>query len=99
MEWFYYREKRKICQEERTGSGKTAQKIDVRVNEAHSEKGGIMLPQDPMILLSYINTKLRDEYSTLQELCKEEDLSQEEIEKTLAAAGYCYEKTRNAFVR
>jgi len=28
-----------------------------------------MLPQDPMILLSYLNTKLRDFYPTLDALC------------------------------
>ena len=28
-----------------------------------------MLPQDPYILLSYVNTKLRDEYASLSALC------------------------------
>ncbi|MER2055881.1 MAG: DUF4250 domain-containing protein, partial [Clostridia bacterium] len=32
-----------------------------------------MLPKDPVILLSYVNTKLRDEYVSLQELCRAED--------------------------
>ena len=31
-----------------------------------------MLPKDPVILLSYVNTKLRDNYSSLQEFCEEE---------------------------
>ena len=31
------------------------------------------IPKDPMILLSFVNMKLRDEYSTLEEFCKEHD--------------------------
>ena len=42
-----------------------------------------MLPQDPMILLSYINTKLRDEYPSLDDLCSSLDADQEEILRTV----------------
>ena len=38
-----------------------------------------MLPQDPMILLSYVNTKLRDEYASLDELCAALDADREEL--------------------
>ena len=33
-----------------------------------------MLPQDPMILLSYLNTKLRDDYDSLAALCEDMEL-------------------------
>ena len=57
-----------------------------------------MLPQDPMILLSYINTKLRDEYPSLDDLCSSLDADQEEILRTLEAAGCTYDPEKNRFV-
>ena len=39
-----------------------------------------MIPSDPMILLSYVNLKLRDEYSSLEEMCDKMDISKSEIE-------------------
>ena len=42
------------------------------------------LPKDPMILLSYINTQLRDNYSSLGEMCQVLDLDELHIRKTLA---------------
>ena len=56
-----------------------------------------MLPKDPMILLSVINTKLRDEYADLDALCDALDEDREELEVRLAAAGFVYDKGRNAF--
>ena len=55
------------------------------------------LPNDPAILLSYINTKLRDEYPNLAELCKSLDISEEYIEAKLSAIGYSYDKSKNRF--
>ena len=43
-----------------------------------------MIPSDPMILLSYVNLKLRDEYSSLEEMCDKMDISKSEIEDKLA---------------
>ena len=57
-----------------------------------------MLPQDPYILLSYVNTKLRDEYSSLSELCAALDADETEICNTLAALGYHYDPGQNRFV-
>ena len=54
--------------------------------------------KDPNILLSYLNTKLRDEYPSLQELCKSMDESQQEIEQLLAKIGYVYDPQGNRFV-
>lgn len=56
-----------------------------------------MLPNDPIILLSVLNTKLRDFYSSLDELCDDLELDKSEIENKLAAIGYKYQKERNQF--
>lgn len=55
------------------------------------------LPEDDFILLSFINTKLRDEYSSLDELCAENGLSQEDICGRMAKIGYEYDRSANAF--
>ncbi len=55
------------------------------------------IPNDPAILLSYINTMLRDNYSSLEELCKSLCVSQEEIEEKLSSIGYNYNKKQNRF--
>ena len=57
----------------------------------------MMLPNDPMILLSVVNTKLRDEYDSLDSLCEDLDEDREELEKKLAAAGFCYDEKTNQF--
>ncbi len=60
-----------------------------------------MLPKDPIILLSYMNTQLRDNYSSLEALADGLDLSQDEINSavaTLKAAGYEYSNTQNKFI-
>ncbi|MBR2177097.1 MAG: DUF4250 domain-containing protein [Clostridia bacterium] len=56
------------------------------------------VPNDPVILLSYINTKLRDEFPSLEELCKVYSLQQEEIKSRLSAVGYEYDPALNKFV-
>lgn len=53
--------------------------------------------EDPFLLLSYVNTKLRDDYPSLAELCAEEALSEEEIVEKLAAVGYHYSAELNKF--
>ena len=57
-----------------------------------------MLPQDPYILLSFVNTKLRDEYSSLSELCAALDADETELRDTLAALDYRYDPGRNQFI-
>ena len=57
-----------------------------------------MLPQDPIILLSYVNTKLRDEYSSLDELCAALDADKEELVRKLETVGYAYDKEKNRFL-
>lgn len=57
-----------------------------------------MLPNDPVILLSFVNTKLRDEYSSLAELCAAEDIAPETLTAKLAAINYEYDPAQNRFV-
>ena len=55
------------------------------------------IPQDPFILLSFINLKLRDEFSSFDELCKSLDLNPDNIKKTLKEAGFSYNPETNQF--
>lgn len=56
------------------------------------------LPQDPFILFSYINTKLRDNYASLDLLCEELDINKEELTKKLATIGMTYDALLNKFL-
>ncbi len=55
------------------------------------------LPTDPYILLSYINTKLRDEYPSLEALCDNLDIDAGEISQRLSDAGFSYNPEINQF--
>lgn len=55
------------------------------------------IPNDPIILLSYINTKLRDGYDDLDELCGALCVPREELEKKLASVGFSYDEKTNSF--
>lgn len=56
------------------------------------------LPQDPVMLLSYINTQLRDFYPSLDELCKSLDTDKEQLINKLFSVGYKYDKVLNKFI-
>lgn len=56
------------------------------------------LPKDPVILLSYINTQLRDFYPTLDELCDSLSADKQVICNTLSQIDYSYDPTSNQFV-
>lgn len=56
------------------------------------------LPIEPTILLSYINTQLRDFYPSLDELSKTFCVDKEEIETKLSSIGYEYNSELNRFV-
>ncbi len=55
------------------------------------------VPKDPMILLSYMNTQLRDNYSSLEEMCQALDLNESQIRKTLSDIGFEYVSEKNCF--
>ena len=56
------------------------------------------LPNDPIMLLSMVNLKLRDFYKNLDALCEDLDADKADLCAKLAAAGYEYDPARNQFV-
>lgn len=56
------------------------------------------LPKDPFILLSVLNTRLRDFYPTLDECCKAEDIDKDTVIHTLASIRYRYSAEKNQFI-
>lgn len=55
------------------------------------------MPEDPIILLSFINTKLRDENGDLSALCKRYDADETAVRNILLSAGYRYNPAINQF--
>ncbi len=55
------------------------------------------LPQDPMMLFSVINMKLRDYYRSLDELCEDMNIDKQELIEKLAAYGFEYSEENNKF--
>ena len=55
------------------------------------------LPQDPMMLFSVINMKLRDFYPSLDALCEDLNVDKEELMAKLAAFGFEYNEEHNKF--
>ena len=56
------------------------------------------IPKDPVILLGFLNTKLRDFYPGLDALCDDLDIDRQEIENKLAVIDYRYDSEKNQFV-
>ncbi len=57
-----------------------------------------MIPNDPVMLLSYVNLKLRDFYTNLDALCEDLDADRNEIVEKLAEINYHYDEEKNQFV-
>lgn len=55
------------------------------------------LPNDPFMLLSVVNTKLRDIYPSLDALCEDLNEDKEDIISRLGGAGFEYDETLNKF--
>lgn len=55
------------------------------------------IPKDPVMLLSYINTQLRDNYSSLDDLCDSLQIEKQHVVQTLRKIDYAYEKEQNQF--
>ena len=56
------------------------------------------LPQDPMMLLSVVNTKLRDYYPSLQALCEDLEVEEQKIIERLGSIDYVYNAELNRFI-
>ena len=57
-----------------------------------------MLPKDPVMLLSFVNLKLRDYYKSLETLCEELEVDRRELTEKLASIDYHYDEEKNQFV-
>ena len=57
-----------------------------------------IVPNDPVMLLSFVNLKLRDYYSNLRKLCDDLDIEERALTEKLAAIDYHYDPERNQFV-
>lgn len=56
------------------------------------------LPNDPVLCLSVVNTKLRDYYKDVDTLCEDLQIEKEVLIKKLDLIGYEYDADRNQFV-
>lgn len=57
-----------------------------------------MIPEDPVMLLSYVNTQLRDFYSDLAAFCADKQIDQQKLEEKLGGIDYVYDAKYNQFV-
>ncbi len=57
-----------------------------------------MIPKDPMMLLSWLNTQLRDNYGSLTALCEDRGLAAEELCEKMRQIDYEYDAEQNKFV-
>lgn len=56
------------------------------------------LPKDPVMLLSYVNTQLRDFYPSMEAFCAAFDIEKEEIDQKLRQIDYQYDEKNNQYV-
>ena len=55
------------------------------------------MPKDPVMLLSYVNTQLRDFYPSLPALCEDMEVDESDLKKRLALIGFEYDQAQNRF--
>ena len=55
------------------------------------------LPKDPIMIMSFINMKLRDLYPSLEALCEDLDIDRSELEEKLKTVGYEYDEANKRF--
>ena len=55
------------------------------------------LPKDPIMLMSFINMKLRDLYPSLEALCEDMDINRQELVEKMLKAGFEYSETNKRF--
>lgn len=56
------------------------------------------LPEDPILMLGVVNTKLRDFYVSLDDLCEDMQVDRAEITEKLKGIDYEYDRSRNQFI-
>ncbi len=56
------------------------------------------IPQDPIILLSYTNTMLRDCYTNLDDFCLAKNIDKEKLCEDLGSLDYHYDDISNQFI-
>ena len=56
------------------------------------------IPKDPVMLLSYLNTQLRDFYPDMDELCRALDLGRKTVDEAMASIDYAYDSAKNQYV-
>ena len=56
------------------------------------------IPKDPVMLLSYLNTQLRDFYPDMHELCRALDLERKTVDEAMASIDYAYDSAKNQYV-
>mgnify|MGYP000745595763 FL=1 len=57
----------------------------------------MLLPEDPYMLLSVVNMKLRDSYPSLDALCEDLEIDREELEAKLKSVGFVYDSKNKKF--
>lgn len=55
------------------------------------------LPKDPVMLLSFVNMKLRNSYPSLTDFCASMDVDETVLKARLAVAGFEYDSSHNRF--
>ena len=56
-----------------------------------------MIPKDPVMLLSYVNTQLRDFYRSLDAFCEDRGLDRKELEAKMATQGFEWSEEQKKF--
>ena len=54
-------------------------------------------PKDPIMLMSWVNMKLRDFYPSLESMCKDLEIDRNELTDKLSQAGFEYNSELNKF--
>lgn len=57
-----------------------------------------MIPNDPVMLLSFVNMKLRDKYVSLNDMCEDLEISSTEVIEKLGKIDYHYDVEKNQFI-
>ena len=58
-----------------------------------------MIPKDPVMLLSYVNTQLRDFYPPLSSMCEAKGLNREQIKQKREGTNSDKDRAKNKFVK